>query len=72
MACQFPTTTDDKDVATLLKKQADEKAAIATKHKSANNAEGKECTTTDGNKRVLNLNGSKVKPGPDAKRPKSK
>ena len=65
-------TTDDKDAAKLLKKQTDEKADIAAKHKSANSAECKEGTTTDGSKRVLNLSGSKVKPGPDAKRPKSK
>ena len=65
-------TTDDKDGAKLLKKEADAKAAIAAKHKSANSAEGKEGTTTDGSKRALNLSGSKVKLGPDAKRPKSK
>ena len=47
-------TTDDQDVAKLVQKEADAKAAVAAKPKSADGAKGKEGT----------------KPEPKAKRPK--
>ena len=49
-------TTDDQDVAKLVQKEADAKAAVAAKPKSADGAKGKEGT----------------KPDPKAKRPKQK
>ena len=65
-------TTDDKDVAKVLKKEADAKAAIAAKSKTAKDAKGEEGTTTDGSKRVLGMIGSSSKTELMRKRSKTK